>query len=94
MTAAIGLGILGGLFAVLVSEALLKLLVRFKAWDPIPVSLGGVLIRGSWILICLLLGVNGMDPAAGQAFAVALLGTYLVAQVAEGFRFEKAVRNR
>ena len=94
MTAAIGLGALGGLFALAISEALLRLLLRFRELDALRVSISGMLLRGSWILICLMLGVSSLDPAGGRAFALALLGTYLVGQIGEGVRFERVLRKR
>jgi len=94
MTTAVGLGVLGGLFALVISEALLRLLLRFRELDAFRVAISGTLLRGSWVLICLMLGVSSLDSIERTAFVLALLGTYLVAQIGEGVRFERMLRNR
>ncbi len=94
MMTAIGLGAGCGLCAAVISELLLRLLLRFRELDAFRVSISGMMLRGSWVLICLLLGVGSLAPDAGRAFALALLGAYLLVQIGEGMRFERVLRNR
>ena len=94
MTIAIALGAGCGLYAVVISELLLRLLLRFRELDAFRVSISGMMLRGSWVLICLMLGVSTLDSASGGGFVLAVLGTYLLAQIGEGVRFERALRYR
>lgn len=92
MSAAIWGGLLVGLATVGFSEVLLRfwgavgeLEAYWKLW------LAGIVLRAAWILGALTLVLSGgwLEP---KPFVVALLGSYLVSQVVEGFRYSRFVQ--
>ena len=90
---AVVFGLLGGLVTIGLSE----LLIRFWGSRSIhsfwKVLLTGMLLRAAWVL-GLLAAVLSSGITATKPFTIALLTSYLVAQVAEGLRYQRLIRTR
>ena len=93
MTVAAVWGLLCGAVTIGISELLLH------CWGarPIPafwkLSLLGVAIRTAWVLgaLILVLTLTDLEP---RAFTIALMATYLAAQVVEGIRYQRLIRTK
>jgi hypothetical protein len=89
MSAALLLGVLAGLATIGVSEIVLKL------WRPQPGRLDwkpwliGMALRAAWVLGLLVLYLGSERPHRA-AFALSLLAGYLLAQIFEGLRYQRA----
>ena len=93
MTLSLAAGLAAGLGSVAVSEALLAWWSRRPGIPAMKVIFVGLALRTAWMASALALGL-GSGLWEPQAFTAALLGTYLIAQIVEGFRYRRFVDNR
>jgi hypothetical protein len=93
MSAALLAGLAAGLGSVAVSEAVLAWWTRRPEVPAMAIAFAGLALRTVWMGAALAvgLGYGHWEPAP---FTAALLGTYLIAQIAEGFRYRRFVENR
>ena len=93
MSASLVAGLAAGLGAVVASEALLAWWARNPRTPALKVVFAGMALRTVWMVAALALGL-GSGQVEPKAFTAALLGTYLIAQIVEGFRYRRFVDNR
>jgi hypothetical protein len=90
MTAAIIGGLLAGLATIGISELVLSLWGSRPAGAVWRLTLVGIALRTAWVLSVLITFLaRGGEPRGG--FVPALLAGYLIAQVWEGFRYQRAM---
>jgi hypothetical protein len=90
MTAAILGGLLAGLATIGISELLLKIWGSRPAGAIWKLTLTGIALRTVWVLGVLTVAlIGGWEHRV--AFIPALLAGYLVAQVWEGFRYQRSM---
>lgn len=93
MSASLAAGLAAGLVSVAMSEALLAWWSRKPQTPALKVVFTGMALRTAWMVAALAFGL-GSGRWEPKAFTAALLGTYLVAQIVEGFRYRRFVDNR
>jgi hypothetical protein len=93
MSPSLAAGLAAGLGSVVVSEALLAWWARRPKTPAMKVVFAGLALRTGWMAAALAFGL-GSGLWMARDFTAALLGTYLIAQVVEGFRYRRFVDNR
>lgn len=93
MTAAVLWGLLAGSATFGLSELLLKVWGDRPMKNIWKLSLAGIALRAVWIL-GVLAAVLSQDLLEAAPFTIALLASYLVAQVWEGFRYQRFIETR
>ena len=93
MSASLVAGLAAGLGSVAVSEALLGWWSRRPQTPGLKIAFAGLALRTVWMATALAWGLGSglLEP---KAFTAALLGTYLIAQIVEGFRYRRFVDSR
>lgn len=93
MSPSLAAGLAAGLGSVAVSEALLAWWASKPETPALKVVFTGLALRTAWMAAALAFGL-GSGRWEPQSFTAALLGTYLIAQIVEGFRYRRFVDNR
>lgn len=93
MSLSLAAGLAAGLGSVAVSEALLAWWARKPQTPALRVVFAGLALRTAWMAAALAFGL-GSGLWEPKFFTAGLLGTYLIAQVVEGFRYRRFVDNR
>jgi len=93
VSASLVAGLAAGLVSVAMSEALLAWWSHKPQTPALKVVFAGMALRTGWMVAALAFGL-GSEQWEPKAFTAALLGTYFVAQVVEGFRYRRFVDNR
>ena len=93
MSASFAAGLAAGLVSVALSEALLAWWARKPQTPALKVVFAGMALRTAWMTTALVAGL-GSERWEPKGFTAALLGTYLIAQIVEGFRYRRFVDNQ
>lgn len=93
MTSAVLAGLAAGLSGAGISEALLAWWSKRPQVAALQVVFAGMALRTVWMLTALVAGAAS-GWVETKPYTAALLGTYLTAQVVEGFRYKRFIDRR
>ena len=93
MSASLVAGLAAGLGSVGISEALLAWWSRRPRTPAMRVVFTGLVLRTAWMAAALGFGLSS-ERVEPKTFIAVLMGSYLVAQIVEGFRYRRFVDNR